>query len=101
MSGSTGFFTHKLTLESYFDNAGGLRVGAPVRLSGVDVGNVAKIRIVDYKDKKLTPVEVTMKVSTKYAFDLRRDSKTSLDTAGVLGEVWRCVRAEESGGDRD
>ncbi len=98
MSGSTGFFTHKLILKSYFDNAGGLRVGAPVRLSGVDVGNVAKIRIVDFKDKRLTPVEVTMKVSTKYAFDLRRDSKTSLDTAGVLGETYIDIDSSEAAG---
>ena len=39
MSGTTGLFTRKITLKSYFDNAGGVRVGAPVRLSGVDIGN--------------------------------------------------------------
>jgi phospholipid/cholesterol/gamma-HCH transport system substrate-binding protein len=98
MSGTTGLFTRKLTLKSYFDNAGGLRVGAPVRLSGVDVGNVAKIRIVDYKDKRLTPVEVTMKVSTKYAFDMRRDSVTSLDTAGVLGETFIDIDSSQAVG---
>lgn len=88
MSGTTGLFTRKITLRSYFDNAGGLRVGAPVRLAGVDIGNVSRIRIVPDKDKRLTPVEVTMKVSTRYAFDLRRDSVTALDTAGVLGETF-------------
>jgi phospholipid/cholesterol/gamma-HCH transport system substrate-binding protein len=87
MSG-TGFFTHRITLRSYFDNAAGLRVGAPVRLSGVDIGNVTKIVIVNDKDKRLTPVEVDMRVSTKYQFDLRKDSVTSLDTAGVLGETY-------------
>jgi len=88
MSGTTGLFTSHIMLRSYFDNAGGLRVGAPVRLSGVDIGNVSKIRIVPDKDKQFTPVEVTMKVNTKYAFDLRHDSVTSLDTAGVLGETY-------------
>jgi len=63
-------------------------VGAPVRLSGVDIGNVAAIRVVPDKDKQITPVEVVMKVSTKYGFNLRRDSVTSLDTAGVLGETY-------------
>jgi phospholipid/cholesterol/gamma-HCH transport system substrate-binding protein len=89
MSGGTGgLFTKRITLKSYFDNASGLRVGAPVRLSGVDIGNVVKIRVVPDKDKQLTPVEVTMKVSTKYAFNMRRDSVTELDTAGVLGETY-------------
>lgn len=88
MSGTGGYFSHRITLVSYFDNASGLRVGAPVRLSGVDIGNVSAIRVVPDKDKQNTPVEVIMKVSTKYGFNLRRDSMTSLDTAGVLGETY-------------
>jgi len=88
MSGTTGLFTRKIVLRTYFDNAGGLRQGASVRLNGVDVGNVTNIRVVPDKDKQLTPVEVGMKVSTKYSFNLRRDSVASLSTAGVLGETY-------------
>ncbi len=88
MSGTTGLFTRRIILKAYFDNAGGLRQGAAVRLNGVDIGNVTKIRVVPYKDKQLTPVEVGMKVSTKYGFNLRRDSVSSLSTAGVLGETY-------------
>jgi phospholipid/cholesterol/gamma-HCH transport system substrate-binding protein len=88
MSGTTGLFTRKIVLRTYFDNAGGLREGAAVRLNGVDIGNVTKIRVVPDKDKQLTPVEVTMKVSTRYSFNLRRDSVASLSTAGVLGETY-------------
>lgn len=98
MSGTTGLFVPHITLKSYFDNAGGVRVGAPVRLAGVDIGNVSKIRIVADKDKQLTPVEVTMKVNTKYAFDLRRDSVTSLDTAGVLGETFIDIDSSQAVG---
>jgi phospholipid/cholesterol/gamma-HCH transport system substrate-binding protein len=86
MSGTGGFLAPKIQLKSYFDNANGLRVGAPVRLSGVDIGNVIKIRVVP--DNQLTPVEVTMKVSTRYLFNLRKDSMTLLSTAGVLGETY-------------
>ena len=86
MSGTGGWFTHKIILKAYFDNAGGLRVGAPVRLSGVDIGNVTKIRIVG--DKPATPVEVTLKVNTKYAFLLKKDSYALLATAGLLGETF-------------
>ena len=88
MSGTAGLFTPRITLRSYFDNASGLRVGAPVRLSGVDIGNVTLIRIVPDKDKQLTPVEITMKVSTKFSYAMHRDSVTSLETAGVLGETY-------------
>jgi phospholipid/cholesterol/gamma-HCH transport system substrate-binding protein len=96
MSNTAGLFTPRIVLKSYFDNAEGLRVGAPVRLSGVDIGNVARIRIVPDKDKQLTPVEITMKVSTKYIYALRRDSVTSLETAGVLGETYLDIDSSQA-----
>src|ERR1700676_779697 len=98
MSGTGGLFAHRITVISYFDNAGGLRVGAPVRLNGVDIGNVVGMRIVPDKDKQLTPVQVIMKVSTKYSFNLRRDSVTSLDTAGVLGEIYLDIDSSQAVG---
>jgi phospholipid/cholesterol/gamma-HCH transport system substrate-binding protein len=96
MSGTAGLFTPRLTLKSYFDNAEGLRVGAPVRLSGVDVGNVTNIAIVNLKDKPQTPVEVTMRVSSKYHDSMRRDSQTSLETAGVLGETYLDIDSSQA-----
>ena len=98
MSGTGGLLTKRITLVSYFDNAEGLRVGAPVRLSGVDIGNVAHIVIVRDKDKQLTPVEVVMKVTTKYDFNLRRDTVTSLETAGVLGETFMDMDSSQAVG---
>jgi phospholipid/cholesterol/gamma-HCH transport system substrate-binding protein len=86
MTGTSGLFTPKIRLKSYFDDAQGIRNGAPVRLSGVDVGNVTAIRVV--RDKPATPVEVVMKVTTKYSFNIRKDSVTSMATAGVLGETY-------------
>ena len=84
--GGGGLFTSKILLTSNFDNASGLRVGAPVRLQGVDIGNVVAIRVVP--NKPLTPVEVAMKVNTRYLTSLRTDAVTSLETAGVLGETF-------------
>jgi len=98
MSNTAGLLTPRIVIRSYFDNAEGLREGAPVRLSGVDIGNVTHIRVVPEKDKLLTPVEVTMKVSTKYSFALRRDSVTSLDTAGVLGETYLDIDSTQAVG---
>src|SRR5260370_42583070 len=98
MSGSAGLFAPRIVLRSYFDNASGLRVGAPVRLSGVDIGNVTRIRIVNDKARQITPVEITMKVSTQYSFNLRRDSVSSLDTAGVLGETYLDIQSSQAVG---
>lgn len=83
---SGGIFTHKILLKSYVPDANGLAEGAPVRLNGVDIGNVKKIRVV--RDNPVAPVEVTMKVNTTYGFFLRKDSLTILQTAGVLGQTF-------------
>jgi phospholipid/cholesterol/gamma-HCH transport system substrate-binding protein len=96
MTGAQGLFIHKIYLKAYFDDAGGLRVGAPVRLQGVDIGNVKSIRVVP--DRPDQPVEVLMKVSTKYAFGLRRNSKATLATAGVLGEEFVNIDSTEASG---
>ena len=98
MSGTGGIFTHKILLKSYFDNAGGLREGAPVRLQGVDIGNVTRIRVVSDPSLKLTPVEVLMKVNTQYHQSLRRDSTTTLATAGVLGETYLDINSAQAKG---
>jgi phospholipid/cholesterol/gamma-HCH transport system substrate-binding protein len=96
MSGTTGLFTPKITLKAYFDNAQGLRNGAPVRLAGVDVGNVSAVRVV--RNKTRTPVEVTMRVNTRYSFNLRKDSLTAMSTAGVLGETFIDIDSSQAKG---
>jgi phospholipid/cholesterol/gamma-HCH transport system substrate-binding protein len=98
MSGTAGLFTAKITLRSYFDNAGALREGAPVRLQGVDIGNVVGVRVVSDPGRRLTPVEVTLKVSTKYHKNLRKDSVTMLSTAGVLGETYIDIDSAQAKG---
>jgi phospholipid/cholesterol/gamma-HCH transport system substrate-binding protein len=86
MSGNTGgFWSGKITVRSYFENSAGLKIGAPVNLEGVTIGNVKSVRIVP--ERKLTPVEVTMRISKKYASALHSDSKSSLETIGVLGDT--------------
>jgi phospholipid/cholesterol/gamma-HCH transport system substrate-binding protein len=86
MSGNTGgFFAGKITARSYFENSAGLKIGAPVNLEGVTIGTVKSVRIVP--ERKLTPVEVVMRISKKYTPALHSDSKTSLETIGVLGDT--------------
>jgi phospholipid/cholesterol/gamma-HCH transport system substrate-binding protein len=98
MSGTGGIFTRKMTLVSYFDNAGGLREGAPVRLQGVDIGNVTKIMVVSDPSRQLAPVQVTMKVIPKYHQNIRKDSVTTLSTAGVLGETYIDIDSSQAKG---
>jgi phospholipid/cholesterol/gamma-HCH transport system substrate-binding protein len=98
MSGTGGILTRKIILISYFDNAGGLREGAPVRLQGVDIGNVTGIQVVSDPARKLTPVEIILKVNTKYRANLHKDSVTLLSTAGVLGETYIDIDSSQAHG---
>lgn len=94
MSGPSGLFTRKITLKAYFDNAGGLRVGAPVRLEGVDIGNVTDVAVVPEHGK--TPVQVKFKVSTRYPGAVKKDSTAMMSTAGVLGETFMDIDSREA-----
>jgi len=85
-SASGGLFAKKITLRTYFDNAGGLKTGAPVTLEGVTVGNIIRIRVAPERGTK--PVEVIMQVGGKYLQDLHVDSTTSIAQAGVLGDSY-------------
>jgi phospholipid/cholesterol/gamma-HCH transport system substrate-binding protein len=85
MTGSGGFFTPKINLYAYFDDAQGLRVGAPVELQGVPIGNITEISVVNHG---LTPVRVQMKITKKAAEKIPTDSTAGLTQAGVLGETF-------------
>lgn len=99
MSSSVGgLFTPKVTVVSYFENAAGLKPGAPVNLQGVTVGEVSSIAIVTDPARRLTPVQVKMRVSGKFREAIRRDSKTSLNTIGVLGDTVVDINSQTSTG---
>lgn len=85
MSGSTGgLFTRKITIIGYFENANGIKVGAPVTLDGVTIGNVTSVRIVPNHEPDA--IEVISKVGTKYIASLHTDSTVAIIQAGVLGD---------------
>jgi len=97
MSGSTGgLFSHKLILRSYFENAAGLKDGAPVTLEGVTIGNVVRVRVVPARNP--FPVEVTMQVGEAYINALHINSTTSIAQAGVLGDSFVDISSAHASG---
>ncbi len=82
-----GLFSKKLIVHTYFDNSAGLKVGAPVELEGVTIGEVQRVAISTDPAHKMTPVLVVMKLDPKYNGSLHTDSTASLSTVGVLGDT--------------
>ena len=78
-----GFRTREYTVKVIFDFVGGLKETAPVRLAGVKVGQVEKIRFIQ---EPLTKVEAT--ISLKEAIQLRENAQFSITTVGLLGEKY-------------
>lgn len=86
ISGNTGaLFGGKFEVRAYFKNASGLKIGSPVKLDGVTIGNVRAIRIVEHPAR--TPVEAVMSIRESYRSGLRTDSLANLSTIGVLGST--------------
>jgi phospholipid/cholesterol/gamma-HCH transport system substrate-binding protein len=96
MGGKTGLFVSRITLYAYFENTEGVKVGAPVQLQGLTIGNVKDVKVVPGRLDK--PVQLTMRVTTKYKFFLRKDTRAVIATAGVLGESFVDLDSREAKG---
>ncbi len=67
-------------LTAKFDNIGDLKVGAPVSMSGVEMGRVTKIAF-DWKEYKAA---VTVRIDARFN-QIPTDSDASVYTQGLLG----------------
>jgi len=73
-----------------FENIGGLKVRAPVTMSGVRIGRVEEIGF----DNEIFEAVVTLTINENYK--LPKDSNASIFTSGLLGEQYVAL---EAGGD--
>jgi len=108
--GAPGLFRPLTTYKIYFDNAAGIKLGAPVLLAGRKIGQVANLyspvskeesqRAVEVEkslraaEANATPApekppryEVRIDVQVDRNAQLYRDSKARMITLGLLGEV--------------
>ncbi len=91
-------FSKKLIVHTYFENSSGLKKGGEVQLQGVTIGEVTKVIVSTDPARKLTPVEVVMKLDPKFHASLFKDSKASLSTIGVLGDTVVNINSQVASG---
>jgi len=89
VTGGPGVFSPKYRLVTYLSEVSGLTIGAPVRLDGVEIGNVDSIRMTPRpatgKFDRSRSVEVVMRVDKRFQNEILTDSTVSLVTEGLLG----------------
>jgi phospholipid/cholesterol/gamma-HCH transport system substrate-binding protein len=79
----SGFFIASYRIYGEFEQVGGLAVGQPVWLSGLEIGLVEGIDLAGPDSSK---IRVTMAIQSRYQDWIRSDSKALLDSKGLLGD---------------
>lgn len=87
VSGLTSFFpAESYTVIANFDEIGQLRVRAPVKIGGVQIGKVSEITL----DPTTFKAIVKMRIENRFN-DIPDDSSISILTAGLLGDNYIAI----------
>jgi len=76
-------FSTTFEIKTYFKDIQGLRSGASVRLSGIDVGTVSSVEIIG--TDSTGSVEVTLKLVEDVKKFIKADTKATIETEGLVG----------------
>jgi len=85
-------FERTTTIYSDFSDIKGLKPGAPVRLSGVQIGSVKGVHF-----KSAGAVRVSMSIKEDYLRLLAKDSVAAVNTMGILGDKYIELSAGTNG----
>ncbi len=83
------FAEDPLVLNSRFSSVSGLKVGSPVEIYGIQVGNVQKIEMDPEKEMAL------VKIGIKKGIKVYDDAIASIKTAGLIGD--RFIKIDPGG----
>jgi phospholipid/cholesterol/gamma-HCH transport system substrate-binding protein len=77
-----GLFSRQTAFRAEVPHTQGLKVGGPVRMNGVDIGNVHNIMIAETSPK----VEIAFTVKRRVAPHIHEDATVSIRPMGLLGD---------------
>jgi phospholipid/cholesterol/gamma-HCH transport system substrate-binding protein len=91
MGGELRMLSGSEELEVHFQRVNGLQTGAPVYLSGVNVGSVASIRFPT--DRRANYVVVRVRIEANAIERVRTDSVAKIESLGLLGDKYLLLTA--------
>lgn len=93
--GGVGLFAKKVDIKTYMPDATGLGAGAPVRLSGIQIGSVMRVVISHFLDLQRA-VRVDLRLEAKYLPKIPVDSQTSIGSDTLIGDKFVDIAAGKS-----
>lgn len=90
-----GLTQPKIQVQVLFNQVGGLIEGAPIRLSGVNVGVVGDVSFLD-QPKEGRSLKVVLNIFKKYEFQVKKCSRISIKTEGMLGQKYVEISEDRS-----
>ena len=89
-------FSSTFTVKAYFNDIQGLRSGASVRLSGINVGSVKDVEIIGDTTGK---VEVTMSLEEDVKKFITTNTEATIETEGLVGNKVIILHIDRSRGE--
>jgi phospholipid/cholesterol/gamma-HCH transport system substrate-binding protein len=86
LGGGQNIFAGEYVLHTRYGDVKGMKVGAVVRLAGMDVGEVSRVEFSE--DPTVKEIEVDLKIRDEYQPRIREDSVASIQQIGVLGDMY-------------
>jgi phospholipid/cholesterol/gamma-HCH transport system substrate-binding protein len=87
-----GILVPKYRVKTYLPEVEGLTIGAPVRLDGVEIGNVDAIRMNPQPADRNRNIELVLRLDKRFDEHVRTDSTAQLITEGLLGNRYVSIR---------
>ncbi len=86
LTGNMNWFEKQVPLYTYTSDAAGLTEGAPVRINGIDAGQVTKV-VLSGSTNPTRVIRVDLKVASDRLKNIPVDSLASIDSDNLLGST--------------
>jgi phospholipid/cholesterol/gamma-HCH transport system substrate-binding protein len=96
LTSNTAFFEGRFHLRTYMEDSAGMADSSPVRLNGILVGNIEKVRLSNDHNPKRT-VEIDMSIREGYLSEIPEDSVAGISAANLLGDKYINITKGRSG----